>query len=133
MKHLAAPPKNRREAMRKRQHSSRVGAPTIRVRYPKLESLQLDFDFSDRTGFLPSPQVTVFHPPAPAYFCFACPYSDCDGEFDLTSPVDLALSSHDDESHGQARCAGTRQTGTACTLCLEYSIAPHWRKPGAAA
>ncbi len=112
--------------MRERQRRGRIAMPAMRARYPGLTSLQVDFDFSDHGEFLPSPQVTVLHPPAPAYFCFACPYSDCDGEFDLTKPVDLAVSSGEMKSSGQARCVGTRHRGAACTLCLEYSIAPHW-------
>jgi hypothetical protein len=115
-----------REAMRERHRRGRIAAPPIRTRYPALKSLQLNFEFSDSTDFLPSPQVTVFHPPAPAYFLFACPYSDCGGEFDLTSLVDLAVSSRESQSSGQLSCAGTRHRGVACTLCVEYSISPHW-------
>jgi hypothetical protein len=125
MKFAAVTPAAGREAMRERHRRGRVAAPTIRTRYPQLKSLQLDFEFSDNTEFLPSPQVTVFHPPAPAYFCFACPYSDCSGEFDLTGLVDLAVSSRDSNSDGQMSCAGMRHRGVACTLCLEYSISPH--------
>lgn len=126
MKFSAATSGNRREAMRKRQRLHRIGAPTMRARFPGLDSLQLDFAFSDRVEFLPSPQVTVFHPPAPAYFRFACPYNDCDGEFDLTSPVDLAVSSRERQSRGQSRCGGARHGGTTCELCLDYSISPRW-------
>ena len=112
--------------MRERHRRERIAMPALRARYPALSSLQVDFDFSDQQEFLPSPQVTVFYPPAPAYFCFACPYSDCDGEFDLNNPVDIAVSSKQARSRGQVRCTGTRHRGVACTLCLEYSIAPHW-------
>ena len=115
-----------RGAVRERHKRNRAAAPVLRTRFPQLATLRLDFEFSDRSEFLPSPQVTVFHPPAPAYFCFACPYSDCDGEFDLAAPVDLAVTSHSPSAEGQVRCAGTRHGGTACTLCLEYSIAAHW-------
>jgi hypothetical protein len=118
---------SRRDAMRKRQRLLRIGAPTLRTRYPDLDSMQLDFDYRDGADFLPSPQVTVLHPPAPAYFCFACPYNDCDGEFNLTSQVDVAAKSDEPRSRGQVRCAGTRHHGVACTLCLEFSISPNWR------
>jgi hypothetical protein len=111
-----------RDAVRERQRRGRAAAPLLSARYPRLNSLQLDFKFSDSTEFLPSPLVTVFHPPARAYFCFACPYSDCDGEFDLTAQVELAVNSRDPKSNGQLRCAGTRHRGVACTLCLDYSI-----------
>ena len=115
-----------RAAMRERQRRGRIATPAMRTRYPGLTSLQVDFDFSDRGVFVPSPQTTVFHPPAPAYFLFACPYSDCDGEFDLTQPVDLAVSSGESRTSAQIRCLGTRHLGAACSLRLEYSIAPHW-------
>ena len=120
-------PPSGRAAVRERQRRGRIEAQALRKEYPALSSLQLDFDFSDRTEFIPSPQVTVFHPPAPAYFCFACPYSDCDGEFDLTKPVDIAVSSRELRTSGQSRCAGTRHGGVACTLCLEFSISAHRR------
>ena len=116
-----------REAMRERQRRGRTVTPAMRVHYPGLSSLQIDFDFSDQGDLIPSPQVRVFHPPAQAYFCFACPYSDCDGEFDLTRTVDLAVSSGEPQSSGQVRCVGTRHRGPACTLCLEYSIKPNSR------
>jgi len=126
MKFASAAPTAGRNAVRERQRRDRLIAPALRVRFPELGSLQLNFDFSDRTEFLPSPQVTVFHPPARAYFCFACPYSDCDGEFNLTTTVDAAVNARDARTEGQVRCAGTRHGGTACTLCLEYSITTHW-------
>lgn len=126
MRHAAATPMAGRGAVRERQRRDRAAAPVLRTRYPQLGSVQLDFEFSDRTEFLPSPQVTVFHPPARAYFCFACPYSDCDGEFNLTSAVDLAVSAREVRNEGHVRCAGKRNGGAECTLCLEYSISAHW-------
>jgi hypothetical protein len=115
-----------REGMRERHRRERMTAPALRTHYPGLGSLQLGFDFSDSSDFVPSPQVTVFHPPAPAFFRFACPYSDCDGEFNLTQPIDLAVSSRDARTGGEVRCGGMRHRGVACTLCLEYSISPQW-------
>jgi hypothetical protein len=126
MKFATATPMAGRNAVRERHKRDRAAAPLLRTRYPQLGSLQLDFEFSDRTEFLPSPQVTVFHPPARAYFCFACPYSDCDGEFNLASTVDLAVTAQEARTEGQTRCAGTRHGGIACTLCLEFSISTHW-------
>jgi len=115
-----------RGAVRERHRRDRLAAPLLRMRYPQLATLQLDFEFSDRTEFLPSPQVTVFHPPARAYFCFACPYSDCDGEFNLTGQVDLVVNAREERSEGQLRCSGTRHGGAACSLCLEYTVVAHW-------
>jgi hypothetical protein len=115
-----------RAAKSERHRRDRAAAPLLRTSYPRLATLQLDFEFSDRTEFLPSPQVTVLHPPARAYFCFACPYGDCDGEFDLKSPVDQMVTAEQAGSEGQMRCSGTRHAGAQCTLCLEYSITAHW-------
>ena len=114
-----------REAMRERQRRGRTATLAMRDRYPALSSLQIDFDFSDQGEFVPSPQVTVLHPPARAYFCFACPYGDCDGDFDLTQAVDLAVSSGESLSRGQVHCAGKRHRGVACTLCLGYTVTPN--------
>ena len=127
MKLSVASAGSRRDNMRKKQGIERIGAPVIRARYPALGSLQLDFKFVDQSGFLHSPQVMVFHPPAPAYFRFACPYSDCDGEFNLTQQVDQVVGSHEHSTSGQVRCAGARHSGVACTLSLEYSVSPTWR------
>jgi len=115
-----------RGAVRERQRRDRAAAPLLRTRYPQLGSLQLDFNFSDSSDFLPSPQVTVFHPPARAYFCFSCPYSDCDGEFDLTGQIAEAVNTKELRVEGEARCAGNRHGGTSCTLCLEYAITVNW-------
>jgi hypothetical protein len=126
MKFASAARAGGREGMRERQRRERLATPALRAHYPGLNALQLGFDFSDNSDFVPSPQVTVFHPPAPAYFRFACPYSDCDGEFNLTQPIDLAVSSHDARAGGEVRCGGMRHRGIACTLRLEYSISPQW-------
>ncbi len=126
MKFAVASPIAGRGAVRERHRRDRAAAPLLRTRYPRLASLQLDFVFSESTEFLPSPQVTQFHPPARAFFCFACPYSDCDGEFDLTAPVDQFVNAGQPSASGQLRCTGKRHKGVSCTLCLEYSISASW-------
>jgi hypothetical protein len=115
-----------RNAARERHKRDRAAAPALRTIYPTLLTLQLEFEFSDRTEFLPSPQVAVMHPPARAYFRFACPYSDCDGEFDLSGPINLMVTAQQPRDTGQLRCTGTRHGGAQCTLCLEYSISAQW-------
>jgi len=111
-----------RRAVRDRQARERTAASPLRARYPTLVSLQLGFEFSDSSEFLPSPQVTVFHPPARAYFRFVCPYGDCDGEFDLADPIATMLNARESRAHGQLHCAGTRHGGVSCTLHLDYSL-----------
>jgi hypothetical protein len=111
-----------RNAARERQKRERAAAPVLRTLFPGLATLQLEFEFSDNTEFLPSPQVAVMHPPARAYFRFACPYSDCDGEFDLAGPINLLVNAQQPRERGQLRCTGTRHGGAQCTLNLEYAI-----------
>lgn len=115
-----------RGQMRERQRRDRASTQTLRQRYPQFASLRLEFDFSDDTKFTPAPQVTVLHPPAAAYFIFPCPYSDCDGEFNLSPVVDEIANSGEVHDQGQMRCSGQR-SGTSeervsCGLTLEFSL-----------
>jgi len=112
-----------RMAVRVRQSRDRAAAPALRTCYPTFASVRLGFGFHDGAKFVPSAQVTVFHPPARAYFWFVCPYGDCDGEFDLTQAVEVMASGHQSRADGQLRCAGTRHGGTPCTLSLTYFVA----------
>lgn len=91
-----------------------------------MTSLRLDFDFSDGGDFTPAPQVTVMHPPATAYFIFPCPFSDCDGEFNLAPVVDGLATGDLRFDEGQLQCCGHR-TGVGekraqCGLVLEYTL-----------
>ena len=115
---------NTRGLMRERHRRDRAQTPTLRARYPQLDSLRLDFDFSDSGPFTPAPQVTVLHPPATAFFFFPCPYDDCDGEFDLSNPIDTMVRGEDKRCEGQLRCCGHRNGNKgkfSCTLTLEFS------------
>ena len=116
--------------MRERHRRRRTATPLIRARYPGLDSVRIEFEFSDRGKFVPASQLMAFHPSAPAFFCFACPFGDCDGEFDLTSVIDLTARSGQQQANGEVRCVGTRHRVAACTLCLEYSISPHRKQTG---
>jgi hypothetical protein len=115
-----------RGQMRERQRRDRAASQAMRARYPQFVSLRIEFDFSDSGRFTPAPQVTVLHPPATAYFVFPCPYSDCDGEFDLAPVVEGISDSGQMHVEGQLRCRGQR-TGAhgeraECGLILEYAM-----------
>lgn len=127
MKFAAATPAAGRNATREKQRRARLAAPSLQVRFPGLAMLQLDFRFSDAGSLPPSSQSNVMHPPANAYFSFACPYGDCDGEFDLAESVASVLKSREAVKHGQLHCAGTRRGRLPCKLCLDYTITPSWR------
>jgi hypothetical protein len=115
-----------RAEMRERQRRDRAATQPLRIRFPQFASVQLDFDFSDDGQFTPAPRVTVLHPPATAYFIFPCPYSDCDGEFNLAPVVDALASGNQTRDEGQLRCSGHRsgpgQKRTPCHLVLEYDV-----------
>jgi hypothetical protein len=115
-----------RGQMRERQRRDRAATQPLRVRFPQFTSLRLDFDFSDDGRFTPAPQVTVLHPPASAYFIFPCPYTDCDGEFNLAPVVDALASGEQASDEGQLQCSGHRsgsgQSRAACRLVLEYNV-----------
>lgn len=129
MKFSTAPAGNVRGQMRDRQRRDRAAQPELRALFPQFTTLRLDFDFKDNGPFTPSSQATVLHPPAPAYFRFPCPYSDCSGEFDLSTAVEsmAAKAGADrDQCQGQMRCSGHRsfesRVHAACTLTLDYRL-----------
>jgi hypothetical protein len=121
---------NSRNQLRERQRRDRATAQLLRVMYPKIASLRLQFQFSESNEELsaPAPQLLVMHPPTQAYFMFPCPYADCDGEFDLTSAVADIARSRESHSHGSLKCGGHRvrdKNGrTPCQLNCEYTLEP---------
>ncbi|MGB8693325.1 MAG: hypothetical protein WCD08_07445 [Steroidobacteraceae bacterium] len=78
------------EIKRNQRQTDRDRSPPMRSAFPQVEQLRIELSFNDRTGRAPSPQMHILFPPARAFFRFACPCSECDGEFDL-SPVVSAL------------------------------------------
>jgi hypothetical protein len=126
MKFAYAGPASGRVAMRERQRRDRLSTPALRVRYPQFQSVRIEFKFIDSGPFTPAAQATVLHPAACAYFSFPCPYSDCDGEFNLSSQVSAMAREQGAHSAGELKCAGHRngEAGPmACGLTLKYSIA----------
>lgn len=100
-------------------------AQPMRVKYPQISSLRLDFRFADSGPFAPTPQLNAMHPPAQAYFHFPCPYEDCDGEFDLTSAIDSLVTGGDARCDGRLGCSGQRSGSKekfGCTLTLDYTV-----------
>lgn len=130
MKLVSAKSAGGRNVMRERQRRDRASTPALRIRFPDIETLRLEFSFTDRGPFTPAPQVTVMHPPASAYFLFPCPYMDCDGEFDLSETVARLTDRESSRCHGQIKCGGHRRVDVGsvpCSLTLEYSIEAHRR------
>jgi hypothetical protein len=126
VKFAVATKANGREQMRERQRRDRAATPTLRARFPQFEQLRIDLEFSDDGPFTPAPQVNVLHPPARAYFAFPCPYADCNGEFDLSGPVDALAHAGQVRSAGKMSCEGQRHRNldgrSPCKLALDYTI-----------
>jgi hypothetical protein len=121
---------NSRNQLRERQRRDRATAQQLRVVYPQFASLKLEFVFKESNPevLAPTPHLLVMHPPTQAYFVFACPCADCDGEFDLTKAVVELARSREPNAHGSLKCSGQRirdKNGRApCDLTLGYVIAP---------
>jgi hypothetical protein len=126
MKFTQAGAGNGRVQMRERHRRDRASTPEIRVLFPQFATLRFEFEFKDGGPFPPTPQVTVMHPPARAYFLFPCPHSDCDGEFDLRAAVEKVTDAGSSECVGELACTGQRRidskTRSGCAVVLRYRI-----------
>lgn len=67
-------------------HADRAKAATVRDAYPAAGVIHIHLAFSDPQP-PPSPQLHSLYPAAYAFFRFACPCIDCDGQIDLAAAV----------------------------------------------
>jgi len=117
------------EQRRAGRQSDRLQAPAMRSRYATIGKLQIDLGFTGSRQPPPSPQSHSYYPPARAFFRFACPCSECDGEFDLSGQVDeLAQVKRPSArtASGRMSCAGVhfreRATATPCPMALNWRL-----------
>jgi hypothetical protein len=89
-------------------------APLSRV-FPEIEQLHIELVFNDPNTHSPppSPQLRTLYSAAPAFFRFACPCADCDGDFDLTEVVTALVTNAAGRNRvasfdGQLSCHGVR-------------------------
>lgn len=64
----------------------------LRQAHPQLSELRVLFEFEDGSTRAPSPQAYSYYPAAKAFFRYTCPCHGCNGEFDLSGPVDEIAS-----------------------------------------
>jgi len=68
----------------------------------------------------------MLYPPARAFFEYRCPYSDCDGQFDLDGAVRAAVADATHRVQGVLECQGSRGqehiSRRACLLQLVYEV-----------
>lgn len=113
-------PARKDQARREQMLRERAQTSPLRSVFPQVGQLRVELAFSDTRAQSPSPQVHTLYPAAPAFFRFACPCADCDGDFDLTTAVKSLLNgalTRQRTASGQAACDGARFRGPADTMC----------------
>ena len=110
-----------------RLRRERATAQVLCIAFPTLQHLRIELRFQGPASSVPSPQSHVLYPPARAFFEYRCPYSDCDGQFDLTSAVQAALAdAREHHAHGMLECSGSRgldpTSKRPCLLQLVYEV-----------
>jgi hypothetical protein len=117
---------------REQMLSARTRTPALRVVHPEIGQLRIELTFNDHSAHTPSPQQHTLYPAAPAFFRFACPCTDCDGDFDLSGAVHTALESSawhkrgTGTSTGSLPCQGVRLHDRAgnkgCAMKLDFKL-----------
>jgi hypothetical protein len=111
---------------RERFRNDRAAALALREVFPAVQQLRFELNFESTTTSTPTSQSHVLHPPARAFFEFRCPYSDCDGQFDLTPAVNSALANPAHQAEGVLECCGARARDRGskqpCQLRLLYTV-----------
>ena len=118
---------------RERLMNERTRSAPLREVFPNVDQLRIELVFNDASAFIPSPQLHTLYPAASAFFRFACPCADCDGDFDLTDAVaSLLLESSagrrhiDASSTGRMDCQGVRLRDMAgqkvCPMQLSFRL-----------
>jgi len=117
------------EQRRAGRQTDRLQAPPMRARYAAIGKLQIDLSFSDSSRPPPSPQSHSYYPPARAFFRFACPCSECDGEFDLSGHVDELAEVKRPSARttsGRMSCEGVhfreRASAAPCPMVLNWRL-----------
>jgi hypothetical protein len=114
-------------------------APSLSKLFPGIEQLRVELVFNDPNTRFPQPssQLRTLYPAAPAFFRFACPCADCDGDFDLTGAVTGMVAKGMGRSRtasldGRVTCQGVRfrdhallQTPCPMELTFRLRAEPH--------
>jgi hypothetical protein len=104
----------------------RSTAQALRAAFPSVHQLRIELKFDGPFTNTPTAQCHVLYPPARAFFGYPCPYSDCDGHFDLGEAVKAALADKSNVSAGMLECHGSRARDHAskqpCLLQIIYEV-----------
>jgi hypothetical protein len=114
-------------SLREQLRRDRAAAQTLRSSFPLLGHIRIALVFQEPKGVSPATQTHVLHPSARAFFEFPCPYSHCDGKFDLSRSAREAAKRAGPHVAGTLECPGTRPgygaTRQPCGLILNFEIA----------
>ncbi|HEV7985387.1 MAG TPA: hypothetical protein VGP20_04420 [Steroidobacteraceae bacterium] len=132
MRVVARKSSNSQTHPRDRMLSERTRAAALRELFPQVGTLRIELVFNDLSPHVPSPQLHTLYPAASAFFRFACPCADCDGDFDLTAKVKSLLGDSSERrqlrgsSSGQLSCQGIRlrdRAGSkACSMQVNFRL-----------
>jgi hypothetical protein len=124
------------EQRRAQFQTDRTRAPAVRELFPDAGLLRITLKFQDGGAHVPSPQQHTLYPAARAFFRFACPCTDCDGQFDLTSAVAGLMANtnrvrraagEERVAQGAMACEGVRfrdrEHSRPCPMQLKFEIA----------
>ena len=110
----------------------RATAQVLRTAFPALQHLRIELRFQGPASSVPTAQSHELYPPARAFFEYRCPYSDCDGQFDLGDAVKAALANATHRAHGVLECRGSRGGDPTlqrpCLLRLLYEVTATYRQ-----
>jgi hypothetical protein len=110
----------------------RATAQAMRAAFPTVQQLRIELKFEGMGQNTPTSQSHVLYPPARAFFEYPCPYSDCDGQFDLGNAVKAALADATHPAQGVLECSGSRARDHAskqpCLLQLVYAVSATHQK-----
>jgi hypothetical protein len=128
MKLATGKPVALREGRLDKLRRDRAGSPAMRAAFPAVGQLRIKLQFQDSHPSTPAAQLHELYPPARAFFAYACPYANCDGQFDLSAAVSAAIQGELPVSAGVIECGGSRARDhsyrQACLLQLHYEISP---------
>ena len=114
--------------------SEQLRAATLRKLFPEIEQLRIVLTFSDPSSRSrpPSAQTHTLYSAASAFFRFACPCADCDGDFDLTDAVGTLIAKSGGRRRiasleGELTCRGVRFRAhvahqAPCSMHLSFQL-----------
>jgi len=110
-----------------------AAARALRTAFPTVQQLRIELKFAEPGSSAPAPQSHVLYPPARAFFEYPCPYSDCNGQFNLTAAVTAAMSNETHQAGGALACGGSRggdQSKRPCVLRVAYEVTASLQQKG---